>query len=351
METRKVQRVGYSTLTVSLPHDWVKEVGLKQGDVVSIRRDEDGSLRLFCGLEQRKDEVNKCIIDADLCDSPNLLTRVITGNYIMGHDTIQIVSKKGLSPRHLEEVRKATQSLTGLDIVEQTARQITVQSFVDPTKFPLYGLLRRLHVLVSSMQENAIRALVERRSELANEVIKMENEADRIYWLIVRQLLLAMRDRTVGARIGIESPINILGNRLASKIFEEIADSSEKIAKEVLALQGNNHQLDSSILDGISKISATVQSVLDRVMRALLTVDIKLANDTVELIDYTEKEGEKVTEEILIQIRDVRAAMTVRSVLSSLCQIVRLCKIVGEITLNRALEYPSDICKFEMLSS
>ncbi len=31
MEARKVQKVGYSTLIVSLPKDWVEEVGLKQG--------------------------------------------------------------------------------------------------------------------------------------------------------------------------------------------------------------------------------------------------------------------------------------------------------------------------------
>lgn len=50
LEIRKVQQVGYSTLVVSLPRDWVKEVGLKQGDVVSLMRDADGTLRLFPGV-------------------------------------------------------------------------------------------------------------------------------------------------------------------------------------------------------------------------------------------------------------------------------------------------------------
>lgn len=127
MEARKVQRVGYSTLTVSLPRSWVQEVNLKQGDVVSIKREDDGSLRVFSGLEQKHEEAKKCIIDADLCDRPDLLTRLITGNYILGHDTIQVVSKRELKPEHLEETRRATQRLTGLGVVEQTLRQVTVQ--------------------------------------------------------------------------------------------------------------------------------------------------------------------------------------------------------------------------------
>ncbi len=44
----------------------------------------------------------------------------------------------------------------------------------------------------------------ERRPELAAEVTHMEEESDRIYWLIVRQLLLAIRDRAAGSKMGIE---------------------------------------------------------------------------------------------------------------------------------------------------
>ena len=50
------------------------------------------------------------------------------------------------------------------------------------------------------MLEASIKALVEGRPEPATEAFHMEKEADRIYWLIVRQLLLAIRDRTVSWR-------------------------------------------------------------------------------------------------------------------------------------------------------
>lgn len=176
---------------MSLPRDWVEDIKLKAGDIVSIKREDDGSLKLIPGTEHKRDEVKNCIVNADMCNSDHLLTRVITANYILGHDTIQVLAKDELKKHHLEEIRTTTQRLTGLSIVEQTLKQVTLQSFVDPTRFPIYGLMRRLHIIITSMLDASMKALIERRPELAIEVSHMEEESDRIYWLIVRQLLLA----------------------------------------------------------------------------------------------------------------------------------------------------------------
>jgi phosphate uptake regulator len=271
---------------------------------------------------------------------------LITGNYILGHDTIQIVSKRELRPEHLEETRRATQRLTGLGIVEQTLRQVTVQSFVDPTKFPVYGLIRRLHIVISSMQEAAVKALVEKRPELANEVSHMEAEADRIYWLVVRQLLLAIRDRSVGSRIGIESPTHVAGNRVVVKTLEEMADSAENIAKEVLSIKDLNNTSES-ILEGISKFSTMVQSVSDRMMRALLTLDVRLANDAIASAEAAAKEQRKLTEKILTSVKDVVLAVSLRTIVWNLSEIAKYSKIIGEIAINRTLETASEICRLE----
>src|SRR5438093_303137 len=118
MEARKVQKVGYSTLIVSLPKDWVEQVSLKQGDIVTFRREPDGGITVYPGLTRERENL-RYVIDADICDAPNLLTRIITANYLTGHDTIQIVAKKELSQRHLEEVRAVSRRLTGLGSLEQ----------------------------------------------------------------------------------------------------------------------------------------------------------------------------------------------------------------------------------------
>jgi phosphate uptake regulator len=345
LEARKVQRVGYSTLTVSLPRDWVEDVKLKAGDIVSIKREDDGSLKLVPGTEHKRDEVRNCIVNADLCNSPHLLTRVITANYILGHDTIQIVAKEELTRTHLEEIRSTTQRLTGLSIVEQTMKQVTLQSFVDPTRFPIYGLMRRLHIILASMLDVSLKALVERRPELASEVSHMEEESDRIYWLIVRQLLLAIRDRSVGTKIGIESPVHIAGNRVVAKTLEEMADSAENVATEIIALK--DRQINSeAILTDIAKFGAETVKVSEQTMKGLLTGDIALANAAVEMVEEAEDYERKLTQKVLAHVKDPTVAAGLRIVVWNLGQITKYCRMIGEVTINRVLEKPSPICEY-----
>jgi len=345
MEARKVQRVGYSTLTVSLPRDWVQDVKLKAGDIVSIKREDDGSLKLIPGTERKREEVKNVVVNADMCNSNNLLTRVITGNYILGHDTIQVLAKDELRKVHLEEIRSTIQRLTGLSIVEQTLKQVTLQSFVDPTRFPIYGLMRRLHIIISSMLDASIKALLERRPELAAEVTHMEEESDRIYWLIVRQLLLAIRDRASGSKMGIESPVHILGNRVVAKTLEEMADSAENIANEVLALK-DQEMASETILNDIAKFSAQVTKLSEHSIKALLTGEIKLANEALEAVETAENDERRLTQKVLTHVKDVGVAVSLRIIVWNLGQIAKYCRIIGEVTINRIMEKPSEICRY-----
>src|SRR5881296_2161955 len=283
MEARKVQKVGYSTLIVSLPKSWVEEVGLKQGDIVSFRREPDGGITIYPGLTHEP-ETYRYLVDADQCDTPNLLTRIVTANYLTGHDTIQIVAKKELSKRHLEEVRAVSRRLTGLGIVEQSLRSVTLQSFVDPTKFPIYGLMRRLQIILSSMIETAVKAVVEGRPNLADEVLHMEEEADRIYWMIIRQLLLAVLDRRVAKEVGIDGPMHVVGNRVIAKSLEQMGDLASHIAQEALRLKGNAKSVDPKLTKGLLELSDKVRSLIEDSFNALMKGDLKKSNDCIERV-------------------------------------------------------------------
>src|SRR2546425_863239 len=232
MEARKVQKVGYSTLIVSLPKDWVEQVSLKQGDIVTFRREPDGGITVYPGLTRERENF-RYVIDADICDAPNLLTRIITANYLTGHDTIQIVAKKELSQRHLEEVRAVSRRLTGLGIVEQSLKSVTLQSFVDPTKFPIYGLMRRLQIILSSMLETGVKAVVEGRPNLAEEGVHMKGDLKKSNDCIERVASCEQLERSLTADIMRSVKLVNLAVGLRSIVWDvgQMAKYSEAIAE------------------------------------------------------------------------------------------------------------------------
>ena len=346
MEARKVQKVGYSTLIVSLPKDWVEEVGLKQGDIVSFRRESDGGITVYPGLTKERESF-RYIIDADLCDSPNLLTRIITANYLTGHDTIQIVSKKELSSRHLEEVRGVSRRLTGLGIVEQSLKSVTLQSFVDPTKFPIYGLMRRLQIILSSMLEQAVKSVVEGRVAMADEVLHMEEEADRIYWMIIRQLLLAVLDRKVAKEVGIEGPMHVVGNRVIAKSLERMADSASHVALESQKLKGSGKNVDPKITKGLIELSEKVRAMIEDSFNALMKGDLKKSNEAIERVAACDALERSLTADVMRSVKEVNLAVGLRAIIWDVGQMARDAESIAEVGINRNLETPSNFCQWE----
>jgi len=355
VEFRKVQQAGYSTLTVSLPKDWVKEMGIKHGDVISVLREEDGTLRLSPGLPKETQAHVRCVVDADLCAEAGLLSRIVTGAYIIGHDVVHVSSKKGLSKEHLAEIRSVSQRLSGIGIVEQGLNHVILQSFIDPRRFPVDVLLRRLSTNTCAMQGAIARALAQRNADMANEVINMEDEVDKLYWLLIRQLVLAVRDKETRAEAGIESPMHIVGNRVVGTALESIADSCESIAREALKVLGGERGLDD-VMAEISEFSKFVQNVHDRATQALFQRDIKLANQMIASIEEAERLEKQLTEKVLMALEEKHREMkslsrlfSLRSIVWELGQIARYCRAIAEVAINRTLEKPTRLCSFEKI--
>src|SRR3972149_978680 len=185
LETRKVQKLGYSSLGVSLPKEWAVSNGVRQGALVSISIEDDGRLRVRVGPFEESLVPTEATIDADQWAGAEALTRMITGNYIVGCNTIRVRSREEISPSQLQEIHEAVRGLTGLTIVNQGPKVVTIENFVEPTRFPIDGLLRRLHYLTSRMENLALGVLAGASSGNIEEVIRMESEVDRLYWLPV----------------------------------------------------------------------------------------------------------------------------------------------------------------------
>jgi len=345
VEIRKVQRVGHSTLTVSLPRDWVRQVGLKQGGIVTLRLSEFGELVVTPGTDFEADEMTVCKINADACKDSQLLARMITGNYILGRDTTIITSSTDLTAEQINAIRDSTRRLSGLGIVEQTPTEVVIQCFLDPAKFSITGLISRLHKVAASMLERTLQALMGRKGSLALEVLELENEADRLYWLILRQIFRAISTIPLSRHLGLESATHAVGYRAVSQHLEETADCSEAIANQVIAVCEGNYEAYAAVIDAVVNFGAELLSVSNGAMDSFSMMDLELANRTIGRSKKLEETEKDLTELVVSSVQDKKLALALREIIWNLAQIARSAQLISEVAINRYLESNTDFCQ------
>ena len=330
MESRKVQKVGYSTTTVSLPSDWVKQNSIKPGDLVFIVPEIDGTLRIVPRDLARREESEEYIINADVCDDKRLLERLIVGSYILGRDVIRITSTSRIKSECVEEVRGIVRRLIGLGILEETPKNILLQCSVDPTKFQMDMLIRRLSLIALTIYSEAMQTLLEKDTTLAADAISREDEADMIFFLATRLLVLAQRKRDLAEKIGLTKLILIPCTCLILQYLELIADYSEDIAKRIIELEKYKATLSKTTLERIYHLGELTQTIFQKAVDCIFTRDLKIANSLLEMRNVLESEFEK-------EMLELPEIPYLRTIVSTLSKIADKGAIIAKLAINTTL--------------
>src|SRR5436309_13546522 len=93
-EMRRLQKVGYSTLSVSIPSDFAKDLGLRAGDNMLVSEEADGTLRLIPAVSAKR--VSRATIKTDQLDGEELILKLIIAGNALRYDTSEDVGKVGL---------------------------------------------------------------------------------------------------------------------------------------------------------------------------------------------------------------------------------------------------------------
>jgi phosphate uptake regulator len=347
MESRKVQKVGASTLSVSLPKDWVERWGIHKGDVVLIDTVKDGSLRVTSskeGMSEARPE-QEWLVNADLCDEPGLLGRVVVGNYVVGRDLIRIKSKTRIKSHHIQEVRTAAAKLMGLGIMQETPDEIELQCSVDPGRFPIETVMKRLYTIGATIHREAVESLAKGDAALAKDAISREDEADMMYWLILRLLLIAQTDPVMAERMGLKEQLPIVGNRLIAKALENVADYAETMGKNTIVILESGKKLDPALTDHFRRVGEASGKVVADALAGVLTHDVKLANRAIENASQVEQEAEALAQEVQERVRDPLLVASLRAIAFSMRRVAEHGSEIAVIGINRYLERSSAICK------
>ena len=223
MEARKLQQVG-ATFLLSVPKHWVEEQGLKKGSMIIVHERVDGMLIIDPGLVEEPLKLRSVITN------PSNLGRNILAGYLAGNDLIEVNLGNEMTPVLKREIKRMSQFLVGVEIMEEDASTMTLQCLI-PRSIDSRTYLRRTYGIAAKMHEDAIRAFIRNDQELAQDVINRDREVDRLYFLVVRQLRKAIASPTGDLML---SPLNLLDYRLVAKEVEAIADGCASIAEQVI---------------------------------------------------------------------------------------------------------------------
>jgi phosphate uptake regulator len=345
MESRKVQQVGGSTLSVSLPKDWAREHGVGKGDVVLLEAASDGTLRLRPPAEAGVDggEPPAYVVDADAHDAPGILARVVVGNYVLGRNRLRITSERRLPRSSLEAVRDAASKLLGMGVMAEDEQEIRLQVSLDPSRFPVETTLKRLYRLGDSMRRDAVAAILEGDPDLAATAAGREDEADQMYWLTIRLLLAAQRDGDLAEEVGLPGSLPIVGNRLVARSLEQVADAAEQAAAaaEPVAREG---RLPEDLLDRVEALSEAAGGIVEDALSSLFHGEVELANDAIERTADVEEREDALMRAAYETVEDPEQVAALREVAASLRRVAEGGEEIALIGVNRYLETPSALC-------
>ncbi|MFQ5573633.1 MAG: PhoU domain-containing protein, partial [Nitrosopumilaceae archaeon] len=236
-ETRKLQFTGKSSYIVSLPKQWIMDLGLKQGDQIRVSRQGSSTLQIYPPkFQQRAIQVEDATFEIDPEDDTTSIVRKLISLYFLGFKTINVKPKTGrLKPAQRTAVKQAVKRmLMGTEIISDSTVGITIQVLVNLLELSVDGAFKRMIHLAKSMLNDAILAIKESNFDLANEVISTDDEVDRFGFYIIRQLKIAIQNEHMLKEMGFSNSRDCLGYRLVVKNIERTGDHAVHIAKDLI---------------------------------------------------------------------------------------------------------------------
>jgi phosphate uptake regulator len=343
--TRRVQRTGSSSLSITLPKAWTDSMNLDTGDTLRFRDLGGGRLEISPANAETPADRRQKLLRIDASGAPaKLLARLLIGAYITGQDQIIVTSRSGLTPEQRQEVRRTVAHVLGMTVVEEESGAVEVQNFVDPGRYQFHRLMSQVVRMLRTELETCRTVLTGGNRSALQQLGPMEDEIDRFYLLMVRQLLLSSDDFQVARDIGVESHHYQIGYRLLAKVLEVTGDLVSGVGRELGDNLPGLQRLPKSAVADLVSLIRRVEDLLERTMDAFGRLSVVDANATLNEIDRVLPTDYKLGDALARHISDRRLAVAAQRVVSNLLMALEMLVIINEVTINRSVE-PETVAK------
>jgi phosphate uptake regulator len=222
---RKLQLTGGSTVTVSLPKEWIKTYNMNKGDLVNIEELASGDLRLS---PLQKDSTKREIV-IDCCAIKDGLIDLVIGGYIAGADVIRLTCSSPISRKIKSDIRGFLRDTRGMEIEVDNEKEIRIISILNPSELRLQVSINRMYILISSLVNDAFDVLMGESVELLYDIDDRERQIDARRLLLERQVAASLQQPSVERKLGIDR-FSAMEHASIARVLERMGDHATRLA-------------------------------------------------------------------------------------------------------------------------
>jgi CheY-like chemotaxis protein len=269
---------------------------------------------------------------------PNLLGRLLVGSYITGQDQVLVTAAHGLTTAQRREVHRMADRILGMTVVGDSTNLVEVQNFVDPGKYELPRLLNRVVHMLQSQLTACRTALSGPESGSLQQIKTTEEEIDRFYLLMVRQLLLSSDSPQIARSVDVGSHHFQLGYRLVAKVLEVTGDLIDGIGSELEGNLPGLRRLPRPMSKKLIEQLERLELLFTRTMDAFTSLSAVEANATLNTIGEALPKASGFGDVLARRVPNRRVAIAAQRIVSNLVMALEMLVIVNEVTINRSVE-------------
>lgn len=284
MEVRRIQMTGGSSYIITLPKEWVVALKLKKNDPVVVEAQPDGTL-LISPKASEEASRKEIAFRLDEHYTGSRLFRSLVAAYMSGYSSIAISSKKALPSYTRTVVRRFVSMAMGQEVVEEREDFVLIKDLLNPTEMAFDKTVRRMYMVVRQMCADALAAVKNKDTGLAQDVIGRDNDADRLGWLVARQYRLLLSNPGLARKMNV-SVEESTAYFLTTRMIERIGDHAVRIARESAHVSGGaTHQ---KFVKSFSPTGELALHILRGAAEAFLAKDTGKANMIIEEVPKLE---------------------------------------------------------------
>lgn len=333
-ESRRLQKIKGGSFTLSIPKWWAEKRQLRGGDSIIVS-EEDGSLRLY---PEAKPPSKARAVMLQLEDFPDIrsLEYSLRTYYMQGAERISVASRGAITSEVKKRLRALRLEMTGLDIVEESAKHITFEVLIDPSRLPLETLIRSTSEFALRLLHDAVQAVLGEDRKLAEEVVERGADGLRQYRVIIRQISAATLNRSLAAALGIRDCRESVTFGLLARDLQRSIRHATSIATQLLGAKRIG-TLRSPIRSLVSELAATAEEMQRGAVKAFLERDPDLTFRVIARMSTVRDKERRLLTAIHHSVRDIDVALALGMVARDLRRIAGYAVAIADDAANRIL--------------